>query len=396
MKIIPFGARTLTYYIRYAYFENEHSSLERIKDFVVKYFCKFYIGEKEEKLIKLVLKDDVSQKDFDEFISDWDIEEKGGDKALLLSYFFKTHPNLEYSEYIEPRLNGLLRYYRFRNLELISHFKKVCSRLKKENIDILIIKGGVMKHYRPEFPRVMGDIDILLRSYEDYERAKVIVEELGYNYNEYAHSIDLHLKNPYAGILDIHHRISMISNYADKITKDLFDRAKTDKVYGIEGIYTPTYEDIVFISLVNLAKNMMQNTSVPSMVHTIFDCIFLTKSKPDFNWNIVWKNVEKTKTYAQIYVAIKFLNNYLPEKLPEKYEKEFEDKCIKVIYNTIFRKRFHKKLKALKKDGGFRNSKNFYRYLKCRIRNSIHKSLIVKRNVILQKMILKKHKVISS
>lgn len=60
-----------------------------------------------------------------------------------------------------------------------------------------------MKHLRPEFPRVMGNIDILVKENE-YQKAGNIAEKMGYDCAWDIHSVDLHPKDSEDGIMDIH------------------------------------------------------------------------------------------------------------------------------------------------------------------------------------------------
>ena len=72
----------------------------------------------------------------------------------------------------------------------------------------MILKGGAMKCIHNEFPRVMGDIDILVKE-KDYEKAGHIAEEIGYRCEWDIHSVDIHPKDSEEGIMDIHRYILM-------------------------------------------------------------------------------------------------------------------------------------------------------------------------------------------
>ena len=395
MKSLPFHKRNLSYYIKKAFLENPGIDLWKISDFIIKDFKKLYITESDAELFKVVLKKDVSQSEFDDFIKKWDIEEEGGHKALLLSYFMKTHPDLTYPEYIEPRLKGILQFYRFKNLKLISHFINICNKLKEENIDILIIKGGAIKHYRPDLPRMMNDIDILVRNKEDYDKCRTIVEELGYSYKEYAHSMDLLGKNNEVGALDIHCKLQMISKKEMLLNEDLFARAHLDKVFNVENIYVPCCEDMMFIALINLAKNLIRGTSYGSMLHTASDCMFWVKYKPDFDWNIVIQNAKKTGTKNQIYIAIKYLNEFLPEKLPEIFKKGFRKKSVEILYNKLFLKNLAEKNEELKFTDIFKSGSSFLEYLEIKPKYFIYKRKMFRENIKLAKRILERQRMMA-
>ena len=60
-------------------------------------------------------------------------------------------------------------------------------------------------------------------------------------------------------------------------------------MYGVKAL-VPCYEDLMFITLLNLSNNLRDNTCRANLLYSIFDCKFLLKNKPDFDWNIVIEN----------------------------------------------------------------------------------------------------------
>ncbi len=390
MKKVPYYKRNVQYYLEKSYLEHKGESLDMIDDYIVEGFINQYISESDKKIINLALRKDVSQEDFDKFITEWDIEEQGGYKSLLLSYFMKQHPDLKYPEYIGPRLSGLLQFHRFRNLRLIGHFKKICTRFKECGItDILIVKGGAMRYYCSDLPRIMGDIDVLLHE-NDYERCKDIVKELGYTFNEYKHSFDLHEIGSDWGILDVHHKIAMVSKNEEIINDDLFARSKREKVFGVDDILVPSYEDMMFISLINLTRNLMHSTSISSVIYSIFDCMYLTE-QPGFDWNIVKQNAVKTQTQNQIHIAIRFLNKFLISKLSEFYRDEFMENSVMYLYNEYFIQNLKKKSHSISLIGII---KSIFEYISFRPQYLILKRRMIRENRERAKFVLEKQRLV--
>ena len=191
----------------------------------------------------------------------------------------------------------------------------------------MILKGGAMKFLRPELPRIMGDIDILVPDNVFMKSAKIACS-LGYVfYDIYSHSIDIHKPDSDSGVLDIHRFIFIGTGHERKLLKNLFKRSREENVFGVKTLI-PSNEDMMFISLVNLARNLREKTSQAGLIYTIFDCKFLQESKPDFDWEIVKENARLTKTEVQMNFAIKFLmrisKNIFPEALQSDvlFEKE--------------------------------------------------------------------------
>jgi len=305
----------------------------------------------------------------------------------------KTHPELKFCEYVGPRLKGLLNFYKFQNMKLFSHFTKICNNLKKENIEILVLKGGAMKYLRPEFSRIMGDIDVLVRE-KDYTKAGKIAESMGYDCAWDVHSVDLHPKDSEEGIMDIHKYIHMNTGFEKNINDDLFNRARKIKIFGIEALI-PSHEDMFFIALVNMTRNLTNKTSVKGILYTFFDIQYLMNSKPDFNWNIVEENARKTKTEMQLCFATKFINNIVPNLLPEKlrknalFEKEVNDYCTLLLYQRFFLWNMKQKSHELKVKDIFKSKENFIEYLRLKPKYFILKLFIFRKNPLFARQILK-------
>ena len=124
-------------YVEMEFKDNASLDSSCVANKIVWEFSHKHISAQDNELISLLFKKKVSQEEFNSFIENWDIEKEGGHKAVFLSYFMKSHPELKYPKYIEPRLKGLIKYCRFENLKLIAHFKKICTKLKEEKMVLL-------------------------------------------------------------------------------------------------------------------------------------------------------------------------------------------------------------------------------------------------------------------
>lgn len=282
----------------------------------VDYYYASLVSAKDQKLLNLAFNRDISQKDLDKFLSDWDIEVAGSAKALLLSYVMKSHPELKFNEYTGPRLKGVFNFFRFSNLTLLSNYTKIGRELNKNGIIPMIIKGGVMKYLRPELSRTMGDIDILVFGKDEYEKSKKISLDLGYEYEDNGHSIDLHTPGKQDGICDIHQYIELESEYDKKILEKFKERAIKKTVFGV-ATYVPCPEDILFINMMNMVKNIHKNTSIHGILYALFDFDYLKNSKPNFDWGIVLDDICATNAHLQTIIAVGFANRLIPGILPE-------------------------------------------------------------------------------
>lgn len=281
--------------------------LYKVLDGVVDSFYDSAVKGYDQELLDVAFNPGLTQAELDNFLSDFDIEAVNGKKTLILAYTMKSHPDLNFGAYSGPRLSGFLNFHRFANLELMASFTKIVRKLNEAGIKPMIIKGGAMKYLRPELPRIMGDIDVIVASEEEYHKSIQVITDMGYDYIDNEHAIDVHEKGSEAGLLDIHSFIELGVDYDHKFISDLFARAKLCKVFSCD-VYVPQTEDLAFISLLNMVKNLHDQTSMGGVIYTLFDYKWLSSSKADFDFNRIIENVRATNTSVQMMLAAKFIN----------------------------------------------------------------------------------------
>ncbi len=277
----------------------------------------YYTRPGDIDLVRLSLRAHPSQEDLDRLLDIWDIEVKGGHKSLLLSYFQKYHPELDFHE-DAPRLKGLFNFYRFNNIRLGGEYKRIVKALNAAGIIPLIIKGGAMRHIRPNLPRTMGDMDVIIRP-EAFDKAVTIITGLGYEPDEAVHSVDFHKEGSPFGILDVHRYIP-IGQYSSanmELIDRLFARSTEETVFTTR-TRVPTHEDLLFILLINLARNLLHLTSIYGLIYSTYDCHFLQADKPGINWDIVFENAELTQSQPLVGLAMRFMEQIVPGLFPEQ------------------------------------------------------------------------------
>ncbi len=363
-------------------------------DYIIDLFYTDLISKEDQQLLQIAFAERINQSELNQFLKNWDIEKFGGKKSLLLSYVMKTNPNLCFPDYEKPRLEGLLKFYRFHNLTLISHYHKIVKALNTENIFPLIFKGGAMKHLRPDLSRLMGDIDILISNEFELTKARKICEKLGY-IEEIPddHSIDLHLPNSKEGTVDMHRYIALETNYDKTFIQDLFARSQKEQVFKTQA-FVPCFEDMLFLGMINLAKNLNNQTSLEGVLYSLFDFNYLIKSKPNFNWDLVLENIIKTKTHAPALLAIKFVNKIIPRTIPEnllegkKVNKDFTKYCNRIIFHQFYYDNFRQNHKKLSLKNAVKNFENMKEFISKKPKYFFVKRIIRKSNFLIRIFLL--------
>lgn len=271
--------------------------------------------EQDVRLLRMTLSSNPTQEELDGFLAGWDLESEGASKSLLLSYFMKAHPELSIPDYFGPRIKGLLDYYRFHNIRLVAQFKRIASRLQENGITVTIFKGGAMKYLRPSLSRTMSDIDVLVAE-QDYKAAGRLIGDMGYDVSWDEHSFDVHPKGSEDGILDVHKYIPMLTGRETEVMGDMMSRSREADLFGVRGKILME-EDLVFSLLVNLSRNIMNNTSSGGVLFTFIDISYLVGSKECFDWKIVTENARRSGSEEILNFAVHFMNGIVPGLLPD-------------------------------------------------------------------------------
>lgn len=267
-----------------------------------------------------------------------DIEAMGANKSILLAYARREHPELVFSNYAGPRIDGLIRYFHFANTKTLAHFSRIGKALNKAGIPILLFKGAAMRALRSELPRPMGDADILIPA-ERIDEATRIGEGLGYLHTreESKHAVDFHTEAESA--VDVHHSIFDPDRDYTAFHRGLFERAKPATVFGVD-VLLPSREDLCFLVMANLTKNLREHTTLHSIYFSIEDCAWLQRDRP-LDWDIVREDAVLSGHEVETSLAAAFMNAAVPRLFPQPEElfpelRGIEDFCNLVIFDEDY------------------------------------------------------------
>lgn len=318
----------------------------------------------EKELLNLAFSNKLTEQKFSEFFKSWNYKNKTSNKLLVLTYVSKLYPNFKLDE--NPNLKSLLMQLKCANLRTISHFSKIGKALNKSGIIPIILKGGAMKYLRPDLPRIMGDIDILVKE-DEFLKSIELSTPLGYYYEKICtHSVDLHDNKTNENTLDIHKFIYFASKHDKELTQDFYKRAQEKEIFGIKALI-PCFEDMLFITLVNLVKNLRESTSKANLIFNLFDCKFLIENKENLNWDIINQNAEKINVQKELNFAIKFIEKYIKntsfDKINKISDKDIEKYAITLLYDRFYLDEIRIKCRAMKLDEIIKKPDKWANYL---------------------------------
>ena len=335
------------------------------------------LSKADFELLRMSLLGEPSQLQLDSFLSGWDIEAAPISEPMLLSYLMKMHPELAFPETLRPRLSGLLSFCRYQFLNLVGHFGTFTRALKSEGIDFLIMKGGAMKALRPDFPRWMGDIDILVPE-KEYHKAEEVARQCGFTISHSIQSMDLSKNGQ--GLMDVHRYVLIFTGKERAINAGLFARSIPTRVFGVEA-RMPSREDLLFLLLVNLVRNLADASSHESVLYCFYDVQFLLEQgEYAFNWTVVKENAIQTGSRAHLVLAARFLNGVIPglfpeEKLENPGERAIHRLEVWVGYRRYVLMKERAQIEEFNIIKALRNGRPLIPYVALRMRYFIHKRL---------------------
>jgi hypothetical protein len=271
------------------------------------------LNAKERLLLQLSLAPVISQKDIDQLLAGYDIDAEPIHFNLMLAHLAKQHHHLNFPQEIMPRLDGVLRYFLYKNASLGAAFKEIAGELRKHDIPLLLMKGIAMKHLRPGFIRPMFDVDFAVPD-DRMEEAVQLALQSGYQtrYSRNSpHSVDLDKGKNIS--IDIHRFLikSKLDNTGNT-DRAIWSRATKIQAFGGE-VFMPIAEDQLFLSFTNAYHNITHLHEFHGNFMWLFDCSHILQENQNFDWNIVLDNAGKVGLTYQTKIMLELLRHFLPD-----------------------------------------------------------------------------------
>lgn len=216
--------------------------------------------------------------------------------------------------------------------------ERVKSAFKKEKIDMVLMKGYLIKNYYPSSElRTMGDVDFLIRS-EDRQRSDKVLKSLGFEFikKESGASVWNYVKGTV--LLEVHTSIIYQQLFLGVDYSKYFSNAfnyieeKSPFIYEMK----PEYHFIYV--LVHFAKHLYRVGSGIRMVMDIV--VLLNKCGKEYDWGFIEKELEDIKllefTKKLFYMCYKYFDCYVPEKCKNGDDRVSEAFMVYVLKAGVF------------------------------------------------------------
>lgn len=282
----------------------------------------WYLTQSDRRLLQLLILPQPKQEQLEQFLAAWDIEEEGANRGLLLACYRAEQPQLVFSDYVAPRLEGLLRFFRFRNMPLLAELHQVVRGFANQNIRYAVIRDGAMKMMYPEMVRDMSSVLILVPS-QSMPEARAILTACG--------SEHIVLSDSFWG-----------KRALRPVIQECIEEAVTCSFLGVR-VRVARAEDLVWLNLLQVGFSVLHNLT-HQLPATLIDIRRLMRAGKGFDVDKLVLRIRQSGTGAMVGLVYALFAAYLPKELSNiaplnSYPiKQYIGVRLRLLYNRAFRK----------------------------------------------------------
>ena len=236
-------------------------------------------------------------------------------------------------------LNDLKKTTFFSDVQQLNHIKEVSrilNRFKNENIDVLVLKGLVIRDLYPNPTlRTMSDADIVV-SEENLETSKSLMIELGYSEYESSPSHFVYVK-PGCLPIELHWNLADEHFFKDisVFEEDMWPNVVNVNIGGSDALGM-SLEDLAIFQVIHMAKHFVYRGFG---IRHLVDFVLLYREKGhEINWNSFIERCFKYGigkfTIAMFEACNKLFNLEVPSEVRSKGK--CSDKYIDAFIDDIF------------------------------------------------------------
>lgn len=225
--------------------------------------------------MRLVMSDNPGQSELDSFLSGWDLEAAPVSQSILLAVFKRNHPELAFGSYSGPRLDGMLDFYKFKNLSMVASAAASASDRESRGRRYAIGGECAMRFHLPENPRTAESAV--------FENTFSLMRK-GYL--------------PAAGAM--------------------MRRSVTVSRFGAT-LKVISAEDLFYMKLRSLGKASRHGAFHSGLALLVYDMFQLATLTPDFDWNVVREDIDIMRDRRRSARALELFSLYCPDVVPESF-----------------------------------------------------------------------------
>lgn len=273
--------------------------------------ARLFNADKKGKILKLALAQEIKQQELDGFLTTLDIETLQGSDALLLAYAKLRHPENNFGENNEPRLKGLIQYYRFQNLHQAACFSEAVRALTDVENDFFASYDTAMKWYLPQYFRMnetMGIVPVM-RVYE--RRVLRKLKSAGYTITHIYSSFSASKESAEGKKQFI---VFEIPEYME-LNQQMVSRLAVQEVFNNQCLI-PSAEDMLCCCYGRIWQKLTSELPFQGLGMDIWDLMCLSEYC-GLSRDKLGQVIAETKLAGRVFFINSFLQNYTGGLLPE-------------------------------------------------------------------------------
>lgn len=276
--------------------------------------CQKYIREDDRVFLNFIFALRPTQEMLDAAMEACDIEALGAEKCILLSYVMAERPDLRLSDYAAPRIKNLISYFHFSNMAPLANFSAIGKALNEAGIPMILFGDAAFRYLRPNFPRPMKDVDILVPK-ERLADVVCIAQNLAYRNDgdDCRHVVRLYTDEKNA--VNVHHAVFNPVKPQGVLHEEIRQEAAPAHAFGVD-FFLPCHEDLLFLVLSHFAQNVLWELSLGNLYFTLHDSRFLLRDKENFDWARVRRNALQSGQDTETCIAAHVMNAVVPNAIP--------------------------------------------------------------------------------
>ncbi|MDR3117433.1 MAG: nucleotidyltransferase family protein [Puniceicoccales bacterium] len=273
---------------------------------------------RDELLLELAVGEEFSKQRMAQLFHGLDIAAEGYRFNLLLALVCEGFAFRAVPAKFEPRLRGIIRYYRFQNTAQLVHFSRLGKVCNGHAIPLLLLKGVALRALdEKNRPRVMGDVDFAVPR-ASHEAVLLEAKQLGFRITHVArHAVDMRCADC---CIDVHRSIFHDSPRPEA-EEVIWQRARPMRAYGVAAL-VPCAEDLLLSLVCNEFRNVLCSDRDLQYFQWLHDCAFLLKRSPGFSWDLLLATAEQIGIAARLKPMVAILASLLPALVPGDLPRE--------------------------------------------------------------------------
>lgn len=166
----------------------------------------FLTEDREKELLRMLFREEPCSKDgISVLFRDFDMDHEKMEYLLMLALLGYKKGWQYFPDEVKPRLEGVYKSARIRNIYGIPWLRDKLVLLKKQGVPVMFLKGMAMRaFFAPDIPRQMSDFDLAVPE-DRFKEAKEILTSSGENTRTGTVSLHaIHITEGQRKVIDLH------------------------------------------------------------------------------------------------------------------------------------------------------------------------------------------------